>query len=316
MLHIKKINLFLLIVCSVVFSACSKAEKNKQISFLSDGYSHMPYKLNRPSRSYVLDKQLREISGLAYLSKNKLLCINDEQGSIFEFDLIKKAISKKFKFAKKGDYEGVEYMGDECVVLRSDGKLYFFKNNKGLKAESVKVKTGLSHRHDTEGLAYDSSSQTLLIACKGLPHVDSIYKDQRAIYQYSIVDSVLNPKPIFLIDQNKLGKILELDDLTKFSNRILESINSSAGRSIFQPSGIAIHPISKNIYVIGSVGKLLLILNPNGKLLAVSKLKRKIFTQPEGICFAPDGTLYISTEGKVRQGRIYQFKYEPKLKNN
>jgi len=315
MLCLKKVNLLILIVCCVAFSACSKNKKNKQKCFLCEDYSHVPYTLNHPSATYVLDNQLREISGLTYLSENKLLCVNDEHGSVFEYDLKERAISKKVKFAKKGDFEAVEYMRNECVALRSDGKLYFFKDIENPKVESIKVKTGLSLRNDTEGLAYDSSSQTLLIACKGLAHEGSMYKDKRAIYRYSIVDSTLNPKPFILIDQNDLGKILNLDPITKFSNSVLESMNPSKGNTTFQPSGIAIHPISKNIYVIGSVGKLLLILSPQGELLAVNRLKRKIFPQPEGICFAPDGTLYISTEGKVNQGRIYQFKYKPELEN-
>ena len=311
MLRLKKVNLLVLLVCFVVLSACSKPKGNKQRCFLCEDFTHVPYTINHPSATYVLDNQLREISGLTYLSENKLLCVNDEQGSVFEFDLEKRDISKKVKFAKKGDFEAVEYMGNECVALRSDGKLYFFKDIENPKVKSIKVKTGLSLRNETEGLAYDSSSQTLLIACKGLAHEGQMYKDKRAIYSYSIADSTLSPKPFILIDQNVLGKIMNLDPFTKFSNMVLESMNPSKGNSTFQPSGIAIHPISKNIYVIGSVGKLLLILNPKGELLAINKLKRKIFPQPEGICFAPDGTLYISTEGKVSQGRIYQFKYKP-----
>jgi len=313
MLCFKKVNLLVLIVCSVALSACSKDKKDKHKCFLCEDYSHVPYTLNYPSATYVLDNQLREISGLTYLSENKLLCVNDEQASVFEYDLKEKAISKNVKFAKKGDFEAVEYIGNECVVLRSDGKLYFVKDLASRKAESIKVKTSLSLKNNAEGLAYDSSTQSLLIACKGLPHVDPMYINTRAIYRYSIVDSTLNPKPFILIDLNDLGKILKLDPFSRFSYKILESMSPSKGNSIFQPSGIAIHPISKNIYVIGSVGKLLLILNPQGELLAVNKLKRKIFPQPEGICFAPDGTLYISTEGKVKHGRIYQFKYKPKL---
>ncbi|MFT5749847.1 MAG: hypothetical protein ACI93S_001118 [Ancylomarina sp.] len=315
MLCFKKVNLLILIVCSVAFLACSKNKNHKQKFFLCEDYSHVPYTLSQPSATYILDNQLREISGLTYLSENKLLCVNDEQGSIFEYDLKEKAISKNVKFAGKGDFEAVEYIGNECVVLRSDGKLYFVKDLTRSKSESIKVKTNLNVRNNTEGLAYDSSSQSLFIACKGLPNVDPIYVNTRAIYRYSIVDSTLNAKPFILIDLNDLGKILKLDAFSRFSYKILESMSPSKGNSTFQPSGIAIHPISKNIFVIGSVGKLLLILNPQGDLLAVNKLKRKIYPQPEGICFAPDGTLYISTEGKVGKGRIYQFKYKPELKN-
>ncbi len=315
MLCSKKVNLLILLAFSLAFTACSKNKKNKQSCFLSEKYSHIPYSINRPSYSYELENQLREISGLTYAKSNKLLCVNDEQGYVFEYDTQQKKISRRIKFAKKGDFEGVELIGNECVVLRSDGKLYFVRDIDDVVIESDKVKTGLSSKNNTEGLAYEASTHSLLIACKGLAHSDAAYADKRAIYRYSITDSILSQKPSILIDQGDLENILNLDAYTKFSNKLLKGLAPSKGNLTFQPSGLAIHPISKNIYVLGSVGKLLLILNPQGELLAVNKLKRKVFPQPEGICFAPDGTLFISTEGKVGKGKIYQFQYKPNPNN-
>ena len=311
----KKVKLLILLVFVVVFSACSKNKKNKQTCFLSENYTHFPYRINQPSRTYILSKELREISGLTYKGDHKLLCINDEQGYVFEYDIQKRKITQRIKFAKKGDFEAVEMMDNKVVALRSDGKLYFINDMSHSKSESIKVKTGLGSKNDTEGLAYDASNQTLLIACKGLAHKDSSYMDKRAIYRYSIKDSSLSEYPDILIDQRELETILNLDAYTKFSNKLLKGINPSKGNLTFQPSAIAIHPISRNIYVLGSVGKLLLVLNPQGELLAVNRLKRKIFPQPEGICFTPDGTLFISTEGKMMSGKIYQFDYKPVLKN-
>lgn len=310
MLCVKKVNLLILLFFSLVFTACSKNKKENKTCFLSDHFRHFPYQVNKPSQTYVLTKQLREISGLAYSTKSKLLCINDEQGYVFEYDLEKKHVSRKIKFAKKGDFEAIEKIGKMCVVLRSDGKLYFIDNLNADKLDTRKVKTGLDVE-DTEGLTYDSLSNSLLIACKGLAHGENKYAGKRLVYRYSIADKCLYSKPEILIDQNKLAEIMKMDAYTKFSIKILTSINPSKGNLIFQPSGIAIHPLSRNIYVLGSVGKLLLILNPKGGLLAAHKLKRKIFTQPEGICFAPDGTLFISTEGKSGNGKIYKFKYKP-----
>ena len=103
MLSLKKVNLLLLLAFSVAFSACSKSKKNKQTCFLSEHYSHFPYAINQPGYTYVLDNELHEISGLSYAKENKLLCVNDEQGYIFEYDTQQKKISRRVKFAKKGD---------------------------------------------------------------------------------------------------------------------------------------------------------------------------------------------------------------------
>jgi uncharacterized protein YjiK len=45
-------------------------------------------------------------------------------------------------------------------------------------------------------------------------------------------------------------------------------------------------------------------------MLAMVKLRSKVHAQPEGICFSPDGTLYISNEGDGGDATILQF--EPK----
>ena len=84
--------------------------------------------------------------------------------------------------------------------------------------------------------------------------------------------------------------------------RLIESETS------FKPSGIAIHPIDGEVYIISSVGKLLIILNRSGKVQNVIELDPKIFRQPEGICFSPKGDMFISNEGQGGKGYILKFK--------
>ena len=107
-----------------------------------------------------------------------------------------------------------------------------------------------------------------------------------------------NPTPIFEINLSKLQAFLknnkskaELDVFKKFI--VLEKDYIP-----FHPSGLAIHPKSGNIYILSSKGKTMMILSPEGKIIALEKLNKKIHTQPEGIVFDQDGTLYISNEGK------------------
>ena len=56
----------------------------------------------------------------------------------------------------------------------------------------------------------------------------------------------------------------------------------------------------------------MLVLSTKGEMLAMISLDPKIFLQPEGICFSPDGSLYIASEGAGLQGAI--LKFEPKDK--
>ena len=47
-----------------------------------------------------------------------------------------------------------------------------------------------------------------------------------------------------------------------------------------------------------------------GKLLKLHKLYEESFPQPEGITFAPDGTLYISNEGKGGTANILEVEFD------
>jgi uncharacterized protein YjiK len=177
-------------------------------------------------------------------------------------------------------------------ILKSNGTLYKVKDYlQTAEHHANKSTTALSGKNNTEGLAYDPINKNLLIACKGHPFLDEKNGSGfKAIYSFDLETKMIDIKPFLLIN--------------------LDTIRYYNGDKTFQPSGIAIHPVTGNIFILGSVGKLLLVLSRKGEILAMVKLSSKVFPQPEGICFSPDGTLYISNEGAGREGTI--LKFEPK----
>lgn len=297
-------------ICLLFFDSCAQKSKDaKMIYNLNEDYS-FPYSIYSADKEYVLESDLREISGLTYNNEKSLLCVNDEKGIVYKYHLEKEKITKKYKFEKSGDYEGLEFVGDDVYVLRSDGIVYKVKHIKDKDVHSKKSNTFLDAGNDTEGLAYDWETNSLLIACKGSPGDNKVLHGKRAIYSFDLEKNKLGDEPVYLIDQEKIRKVLEFNGYANFSVKILQNINPSEGDITFQPSGIAKHPITNNLYVIGSVGKLLIVLNPEGEIISLVKLKRKLFRQPEGICFAPDGTMFISNEGKGSHANIYKFNYK------
>ena len=72
---------------------------------------------------------------------------------------------------------------------------------------------------------------------------------------------------------------------------------SQNGSIVFQPSGIALHPVTGNLYILAHVGKMILIVDRKGSILHYLSIDPAILPQPEGICFDTDGVLYIASEG-------------------
>ncbi|NNF02647.1 MAG: hypothetical protein HKN22_08170, partial [Bacteroidia bacterium] len=64
---------------------------------------------------------------------------------------------------------------------------------------------------------------------------------------------------------------------------------------------------SKDIYILSSVGELILILDDKGNFKNCSGLPDELFLQPEGICFDDDAVLYIANEGHDKKARLLKF---------
>ena len=273
------------------------AQDTNEKSYYDHIKAAIGYDINNYSKKYILEKELTEISGLSYYKKNQLACVEDEDGKVFIYDLKRKKIIQTIKFGKKGDYEGVETVGKEVFVLRSDGKVFNFSMQDAPDVEATSWKTPLSEKNDVEGFGYVKEEGHLLLACKEKSKVDDKKSKGKAIYRFDIKTKQLISKPFVDLKIEKLNDFLESKQV-KFK-KIKE----------FKPSAVATHPKTKQTFVVASVGKLLVILGKDRDLKHVIPLDPKMFLQPEGICFAPDATMYISSEGQDGEGYILEFSY-------
>jgi len=276
---------------------------------LDEGYI-FNYDLSEPDKKTKLPSDLREISGIQVLGNGLIAAVEDEHGIIYIVDFESGEIKDKIKFGDRGDYEGIVLVGKTAWTLKSNGNLYqvkdFEKGEDDLKTE--KYETGLSKKNDTEGLAYDKRNDRLLIACKGHPFPDDKEGTHlKAIYSFDLEEKQLQPEPLILIELDTLKDLKDYNLFSSMGIRIMSYFDENKGDVTFQPSDIAIHPISGNYYIIGAVGDLLLVYSPDGKLLSVVILEDSIFKQAEGICFDNNGDLYISNEGGDGKGNILKF---------
>lgn len=276
-------------------------------------YKNSSYRLNNPDQRFTLPASLEEISGISWAGKGKLACIEDENGMIYIYGFEQEKVLTKAEFGKDGDYEDISIVKNTAYVLKSNGHIFRVKN---FKKDDVKVKlykTLLSNKNDAEGMAYDSSESRLLIACKGSPSIDKEkpYKGYRAVYAFDLEKEKLLEEPVYLIDLRKVDSYRDQDNFTQFSSKLARILGITDPYANFRPSGIAIHPLTDEIYIVSSVGKLLIVLDREGFILGVQALDPNLFRQPEGICFSPEGDLYISNEGKGGKGYILKFKPNP-----
>jgi len=298
----------LLILFLFSFTGCAQ-DNDKDLLFEHPNYK-FPYQLTKPDNSWELPKKLIEISGLSYVDKHRLACVQDEKANIYIFNLKSGEIENKINFGDDGDYEDIVIIRNDAWILKSNGTLY--RVNDYLKKAEPDVKkysTDLSGKNDTEGLAWDLANNNLLIACKGHPFLDNTEgKEFKAIYSFDLKTKKLDLEPFLLIEMDTVKYYKDYNTMTRLGVDLLAYFDSSKGDVSFQPSGVAIHPISGNIFILASVGNLLIVHSGEGEILAMVELNSKYHPQPEGICFSPNGTLFISNEGgDLDKGTILKF---------
>ena len=272
--------------------------------------SRFPYDLTQPDKKWKLGSKLNEISGLTYLGDNLIACVQDEDGLIFQFDTKSGKIEGKSDFGKDGDYEGITVTDEHVYVLRSNGDLYRVKKlTKDPKKKHYE--TRLKQENDVEGLCYQARYNRLLLACKGYPGKGDDLKHHKAIYAFDLEDKKVSKKPVYTIDVRELSDSVGENVIASGYGQLAEFFNPGEGDLTFNPSAIGEHPITQELYLLSSAGKVMVILTPEGKIARVLPLDRKVFKQPEGITFEPDGTMYISNEGRGGSANILRFDYKP-----
>ena len=156
------------------------------------------------------------------------------------------------------------------------------------------------------------ANNRLLISCKAKAGEGPDYANTKGIFAFSMDKKQLSPKPVILIDAESVHAYLKTNPNIRKLEQLMEFFQPGESPFSFGPSGIAIHPITQQIYITSAVGNVLIVLSPDGKsIVHIEKLRTKWMPQAEGIAFDPAANLYISTEGKGGDGKILRFDYQP-----
>lgn len=230
--------------------------------------------------------ELHEISGINWLSEDRIACVQDEEGIIYIYNFATELVEKKVNFAKSGDYEALAIVDSTAYIMESNGKLFEVSNYLSPNFKTKEYQTPFSSKNDMESLVADTINNRLLFTVKKKdPHSES-YK---GIYAFNLDTKKTEPNPILKIPLN--DPIFPTKDDDDDADKLTD----------FYPSEIGINPINGNIYVLSAKEPKLLIMDNQGKLLKLHNLYKKSFPQPEGLTFSDEGTIFISNEGKKKQ---------------
>ena len=304
---------FCLVLCFFYFSCNTGASRDNTSESAETGLSKKSgdstiknsipafnYDVKKPDHAWKLPSSLVEVSGITWIDADHLILIEDLHPNLYyiklsgEAAVLEKTIPFAAKNSEKIDIEDVALIGNTVYALWSHGILFKVSNWQD-KAKVEQLNTGLGKENNTEGLCYDPVTKQLLIACKDDAGLQDEKKTDKAVYQFDITQKKLITPPFMVIRKKD------------FVPLVGEKLN-------FNPSAIGVHPITHDIYILTTRdNKGMAIFSHDGILKSYQEIEKDLMPQPEGICFSPDGRLFISSEGKQGEsGNVFEFNSQSK----
>jgi len=309
----RKIYVLFSTLCLLALMGCEERltpeeiESRRVYSELMNNFQ-FPYQLHRPDSVYELPEPLREISGLGITSTGEVGCVQDERGLIFIYDTEVREINRRIGFAKDADYEGITFVGADAFVLKNNGNIYRVTTFDTGKPSKEKYKSLLNQKNNTKGIAYEPAKNRILVTCQDGYRTNGNLVERLAIFAYDIDSNTVADSVAYhlTLDEAKLYATLAAPE----SYEAVFPMFFEGSRRTFPAysSAIAVHPKTDDIYIASGAARLLFILNPDGKLVHIERLREDYYLQIEGMAFREDGALLLASEGKKEPGILYEFK--------
>jgi uncharacterized protein YjiK len=242
-----------------------------------------------PVAEWIMPPELREISGLALTSRGTVLTHDDNVARVYEIDPKSGILLKGFSLAGgvRGDFEAITIAGPDVYLLRSNGKIYKFKE--GADASQVPYTmydTGLGNDCEFESMAYEADSSRLLLVCKKFVQKEA--PKELLIYRV----------PLPLGDRSAITAM----------QVAMKDVTGSNKWKNFHPSDINIDPFTKNYVIVASHEKGLIVVTPDGEVVRSEPLPGD-HRQPEGVAVTPDSLLLVSDEANVKPPAITLYRW-------
>jgi uncharacterized protein YjiK len=242
-----------------------------------------------PVAKWIIPEELKEISGLALTADGRLLAHDDELSRVYEIDPRKGVIIKSFMFGNglRGDFEGITVAGQDIWVIKSNGKLYRFREGaNGTRVPYAEFDTKLGKECEFEGIAYDKDSARMVLPCKNARGKG--LDDEVVIYRWKIGSS-------------------GADGITTLTIPIGEAAGNNKWKK-FRASDITIDPETGNYVLISSLEHGLIVMKPDGDVVSSRALPGK-HHQAEGVAITKDSILMISDEATSKPPAITLYRW-------
>jgi hypothetical protein len=261
---------WLLLLSLLVFlNSCNNSGKSGDLS------SPPGYNLERPA-VVKLPTYLDEISGIAFYPKDRsVFAVDDEKGWLYKIFFTGNMAIQKWKYGKGSDFEDLVLSDSTFYVLQSKGNILSVRFVQPDSVLVEKYESGLPGKNEFEILYEDKDQHRLIMICKDCEADD---KNSLSAFAFDLATHTFSPTAAYVVNVKKIEELM-MEKKVKF-----------------KPSAAAINPNDGKLYMVSSINKVLAIADKKGNVENIYKIDPRLFKQPEGLTFTPEGHLLISNE--------------------
>ncbi len=301
----------------LVLSACTGAQERSQAHATVAFGDAARFEFGNPASIATLPKALREISGIVALDDERVACVQDEKGNLYEARVRDGELLGKRALLPDGDYEAIARLDERWHFARSDGALLVVREVDGAPPQVEEHALRLPQKN-LEALAVDPATEErgarLLLAGKEPPEGDKEERDLRYIFAFDPKRGELGDEPVWTLSRKGIRARVaqwmqeqqQADDKTR-TGATADVKAAAKPKLLLHVSEITVEPSTRHLWVLSGPDRALFAVDRQGALRAFVHFDESLLPQPEALAFLPCGDLVVASEGKDGLGVLARF---------
>ncbi len=309
----KKQHFFSFVLATLSFVAAKSLEEvgvenyyyQKATNFYKeDGY----FDLIHPTEVNLLPMGVSSFSDLTSMDSTHLVGIEPNSGDVVFLDLIDYSISSKLSLGSDHKFVAVSKIDSTLILMDSESKVYFLLPPYDVNSFASSINT--KENFNSVGICLHQSTKRLFLISEVQEKEEGQFSS--FLYAFNLNRNQLKDEPIFEINSTDIETFALNNNLSLPITFVTNSGDTIQGLD-FNPSAIAVHPKTNEIYILSSTDRSLIVYNQFGEIVNYTTLDSSIFPKPTGMTFQENGDLLISNSEllnpsivKLKWNKLYQ----------
>jgi hypothetical protein len=299
-LKVKKQYFFSFVLAALSFVAAKSIEEagveryysQKATNFhKEDGY----FDLESPSTVNSFPMGIDAFSDVTMLDSTHIVGINTMNGNVVLIDLNSNSISNQLSLSSEFQFVDIARMDSTLILLDSGNKLHFLLPP--YDSTSLISMNETKENFPTSGICFHESTKRLFL----LSEVKELEEGQIScfLYAFNLNKRQFKEDPLFEINTSAI-ETFALNNNLPLPKKTLSFDGDSLEGLSFNPSAIAVHPKTNEIYVLSTDDRSLVVFNQFGEVMNFTTLNAVLFSKPTGMTFQDNGDLLITNSDLMR----------------